>query len=95
MATGLDIHFSALDDCRIVARTVRGKFGDLADGYPARSPDSSIFGRLDDSGALADAVHLVETTADSEFGKAKSLIEGVETALGQVQDNVRRANDPR
>jgi hypothetical protein len=91
---GLDIHFDALDDCRTSAKTLIGKFGDLADGYPAERPDSTIFGRLSDSSALADAVRGVETTCDSEFGKAKSLVESVERALDLVQDNVRKANDP-
>ncbi|MEV0236476.1 hypothetical protein [Nonomuraea sp. NPDC050786] len=91
---GLDIHFDALDDCRSSAKTLIGKFGDLADGYPAGRPDSTIFGKLGDSSALADAVSTVETTADSEFGQVKSLVESVERALDQVQENVRRANDP-
>ncbi|MFG1703413.1 hypothetical protein ACFLIM_09475 [Nonomuraea sp. M3C6] len=91
---GLDIHFDALDDCRTSAKTLKGKFGDLADDYPADRPDSTIFGRLGDSSALADAVRSVETTADNEFGKAKSLMESVERALDLVQDNVRRANGP-
>ncbi|TDC02125.1 hypothetical protein E1267_30070 [Nonomuraea longispora] len=91
---GLDIHFDALDDCRTSARTVAGKFLDLAEAYPHDRPDSTIFGRLSDSSALADAVRDVELAADSEFGKAKSLVSGVERALDLVQDNVRRANNP-
>jgi hypothetical protein len=91
---GLDIHFEALDDCRTSAKTLMGKFGDLADGYPAERPDSTIFGRLGGSSGLADAVRAVETACDSEFGKAKSLLESVERALDLVQDNVRRANEP-
>ncbi|GAA2210613.1 hypothetical protein GCM10009850_060720 [Nonomuraea monospora] len=91
---GLDIHFDALDDCRTATRTLSGQFGDLADGYPAERPDSTIFGRLGGSSGLADAVRTVETTCDSEFGKARSLLKSVERALDVVQDNVRRANDP-
>jgi hypothetical protein len=91
---GLDIHFEALDDCRTSAKTVSGKFGDLAEGYPARSADSSIFGKLAGSAGLAAAVDKVESTADGEFGKAKSLVESVERALDLVEDNVRKANSP-
>ncbi|NUR88107.1 MAG: hypothetical protein HOY71_28810 [Nonomuraea sp.] len=91
---GLDIHFDALDDCRIAAKTVAGKFGDLAEGYPAKAADSSIFGKLADSSALATAVDLVESTADREFGKAKSLVQSVERALDLVESNVRKANTP-
>ncbi|NUO96804.1 MAG: hypothetical protein HOV96_15060 [Nonomuraea sp.] len=91
---GLDIHFDALDDCRTAAKTVAGKFGDLADGYPAKAADSSIFGKLAGSSALATAVDLVESTADREFGKAKSLVQSVERALDLVESNVRKANSP-
>ncbi|MGW4412185.1 hypothetical protein ACWEJ6_49880 [Nonomuraea sp. NPDC004702] len=91
---GLDIHFEALDDCRIAAKTVAGKFGDLAEGFPAGAADSSIFGKLADSAALATAVDQVESVADREFGKAKSLVQSVERALDLVESNVRKANSP-
>ncbi|GAA3719158.1 hypothetical protein GCM10022224_101250 [Nonomuraea antimicrobica] len=92
---GFDIHFDALDDCRTSTKTLVGKFGDLAESYPAQRPDSTIFGRLEGSSGLADAVLDVETTCDSEFGKAKSLLDSVERALSLVEETVRRANDPR
>ncbi|WP_336207641.1 hypothetical protein [Nonomuraea sp. LPB2021202275-12-8] len=90
----LDIHFDALDDCRSAAKRLAGKFGELAEGYPAETTSSSIFGKLAGVSALATAVDGVEKTASSEFGKAKTLVEGVERALDQVQDNVRTANKP-
>ncbi|MFI6918569.1 hypothetical protein ACIBIZ_01350 [Nonomuraea spiralis] len=94
MMAGLDIHFDALDDCRIAANGVVGKFGDLADDYPAKAADSTIFGKLADSSALATVVDRVENTADREFSKAKSLVQSVERAMDLVQSNVRKANSP-
>ncbi|MEU1386289.1 MULTISPECIES: hypothetical protein [unclassified Nonomuraea] len=91
---GLDIHFEALDDCRIAAHAVANKFGDLADGFPATAVDSSIFGKLAGSSALATVVDGVEGVTDRECGKAKSLVQSVERALDLVESNVRKANDP-
>ncbi|MFJ2030196.1 hypothetical protein [Streptosporangium sp. NPDC087985] len=89
---GTDIHFDALDQCRTTTKKLAGKYGDLGGTYPATSTDSSIFGRLADSGALAGAVDMIENTVDSELGQVKSKLEGVERALDDVQENVRKVN---
>ncbi|MFD8532942.1 hypothetical protein ACFV0L_36585 [Streptosporangium canum] len=90
----LDIHFDALDDCRTAAKKLAGKFGDLAETYPAQSTDSSIFGKLTSSSALAAAVDGIEKTVDSEMGNVKSKLEGVERALSTVEENLRSVKYP-
>ncbi|GGL56175.1 hypothetical protein [Planomonospora parontospora] len=89
---GVDLHYEALERCRTAAKTLAGKFADLGAGYPAKGTDSSVFGRLADSSALATAVDEVETAVDGELGHATSRLKGVERALDLVQDNVRGAN---
>ncbi|GAA4233995.1 archaellum component FlaC [Streptosporangium album] len=89
---GTDIHFDALEQCRTTTKKLAGKYGDLADTYPATSADSSIFGRLTDSSALASAIDTIEKMVDDELGQVKNKLEGVERALDTVQENVRGAN---
>ncbi|MGW0811380.1 hypothetical protein [Nonomuraea sp. NPDC002799] len=89
---GLALHFQALDDCGSAARGVAREIADLVSGYPAKSTDSSIFGKLADSSGLAALIDKVENVVDSELGDAQGKFEGVERALDKVRDNVRAAN---
>ncbi|MEV4251515.1 hypothetical protein AB0J63_50285 [Streptosporangium canum] len=90
----IDVHFDALDDCRTAARKLMGKFGALAETYPAQSTDSSIFGKLTSSSALAAAVDEIEKTVDSEMGIVQSKLDGVEHALGTVWETLRNVKYP-
>ncbi|GGQ02559.1 hypothetical protein GCM10010140_35920 [Streptosporangium pseudovulgare] len=89
---GVDIHFQMLDQCRTTAKTLAGKFEELGGQYPAKTADSSVFGRLTDSSGLAAALDTVEKTLDDQLGRVGKKLRLVERALDQVQDNVRGAN---
>ncbi|MFI7697916.1 hypothetical protein [Nonomuraea sp. NPDC049480] len=88
----LDLHFQALEDCASAARKVARELADVVSTYPAKSTDSSIFGKLTGSSGLAGVIDEVEGMVDGELGHAKSKLEGVERALDKVRDNVRTAN---
>ncbi|SFL23791.1 hypothetical protein SAMN05216275_1892 [Streptosporangium canum] len=90
----LDIHFDALDDCRTAAKKIAGKFGDLAETYPAQTTDSSMFGRLTSSSELATLVDGIEKTVDSEMGDVQNKLKGVERALSTVEENLRSVKYP-
>jgi hypothetical protein len=88
----VDVHLKALEDCGHVANILYKEFKDIADGYPAKGADATIFGRLDGAGKLAGLLDTVEGDLAEEFGKAQSNLKGVEHALDLVRDNVRGAN---
>ncbi|SNS79726.1 hypothetical protein SAMN05216276_101685 [Streptosporangium subroseum] len=91
---GLDLHFDALEQCRTATNKVVKQFRALSGLYPAQGSDSSIFGKLADSSALATALDDVEKTIDSELGSVTSKLDAVERALDDVQRNVRKADNP-
>ncbi|MEV7009906.1 hypothetical protein [Streptosporangium sp. NPDC051022] len=89
---GIDYNYDALEQCRTTAKKLVGKFGELGDPYPARGTDSTVFGRLTDSAALAAALDGVEKTVDDELANVTGKLRDVERALNDIEDNVRRAN---
>lgn len=89
---GIDYNYDALEQCRTTAKKLVGKFGELGDPYPAKGTDSTVFGRLTDSSALATAVDGIERTVDEELANVTGKLKDVERALNDIEDNVRAAD---
>jgi hypothetical protein len=86
------LYFQTLDDCRGAAQKLATKFEEVGGQYPAKSADSTIFGKLTDSSGLAAILDQVETVVDSELGKVASNLRSIERALDKVEDNIRDAD---
>ncbi|MBX6385162.1 MAG: hypothetical protein IRZ07_19695 [Microbispora sp.] len=90
---GFDIHFQALESCRIAVRKAWGQYESLHGGLPeAPGTPAAVFGHVDGAAALADAVDTAYAALTAEVGDARTKLKGVEQALESVQDNVRTAN---
>jgi hypothetical protein len=88
----LGLNYQALSRCASAARRAAGELAGLGDAYPAKSTDSTIFGKLGSSSGLAVAVDDIEKMVGSELGHADRKLRGVERALDRVESNVRAAN---
>jgi hypothetical protein len=88
----VDVHYSALDQLRSSVKTQTGKLGAVGDklGQSATVP-ASIFGKLDGADQMASSVGQIELLAAHEIGMGRSRLQGVETAVDQVETNLRKA----
>lgn len=89
---GLSVQYKALENGEAAANRLSKHFRELGIGYPAGTTDSTIFGKLDDSSALAGLVDELETEAGDEMGAARSRLSSVGAALDKVWTNVHRAD---
>lgn len=89
---GFSLQFQALEDGESAARRLAKDYGELASGYPAKGADSSIFGRLDGSAALAALLDRVEETVGDELEFAKRRLTDVERTLDRVWQVIRNTN---
>ncbi|WP_329085337.1 MULTISPECIES: hypothetical protein [unclassified Streptosporangium] len=91
---GIDLHFQALEQCRKdvgkLANEVRDEVGD---NHPASPSNTSDYGKLTGSAALAGLVDDLEKLIDDELRQVTEKLKGVERAMSGVQDNVRGADD--
>ncbi|MBB6346158.1 hypothetical protein ACWGH8_23250 [Nonomuraea muscovyensis] len=89
---GLSLQYQALEDGEAAANRLSKRYKELAGGYPAGTADSSIFGKLDDSSALAGLLDEMETEVGDELGAAQSKLSSVGSALDKVWTYVYRAD---
>ncbi|MER7207237.1 hypothetical protein [Streptosporangium sp. NPDC000239] len=89
---GIDYSYDALEQCRTTVHELMKNFGELGGPYPAKTTDSTIFGRLTDSSALAEFLDGIEKTVDGELTNVTGKLKDVERALNDIEDNVRTAN---
>lgn len=91
----MDIHYEALEACRVAANKASGRFGALNEGIPkaAKKPtDAAAFGKVAGAAALAAALNAAWSTLSLELVDARDKLKGVEQALETVQDNVANAH---
>ncbi|MFG3437605.1 hypothetical protein ACGF0J_10215 [Nonomuraea sp. NPDC047897] len=89
---GLSLQYRALEDGEAAANRLSKQFRELGLAYPAGTTDSSAFGELGDSSALAGLVDEMETEVGEEMGAAQSKLSGVGSALDTVWTYVHRAD---
>ncbi|GAA0846727.1 hypothetical protein ACFQVD_39960 [Streptosporangium amethystogenes subsp. fukuiense] len=91
---GIDLHFQALERCRTKVGKLANRIRDeLSDDHPAPPSNTSDYGDLTGSAALAGLVDTLEGLIHEELQQVREKLGGVEHALETVQNNVRGAND--
>ncbi|WP_327087506.1 hypothetical protein OIE66_35030 [Nonomuraea sp. NBC_01738] len=99
MAEGqVDVHYKALDDCRIQVNWVGGRidvegtFKDIGMTAPAATTDSNLFGTLAGAHDLAGKMDKIWKSIGQEFTDAKAKLKATEDAISLVETNLRDAN---
>ncbi|MCO1579670.1 MULTISPECIES: hypothetical protein [unclassified Crossiella] len=85
----------ALESCRTTVAGQAGQFGAVGDRFPQGGANAAMFGKLADSGALAQALDALDKSMNAEFEAAQTLLGKVERALDAVQrtvEDTERAN---
>jgi hypothetical protein len=85
-------NLDAIEHCRTTVSTLTGPAAAAGDGLPKDVP-SSVFGELDNSGAMASALNGLTAKAIGEYEKAKSVLEGVDRALDAILTTVKNVED--
>lgn len=81
-----------IDNARQAIGSEAGKFGSVGDAIPA-SVDAGMFGRLGNSGAVAQAASALCATLRGEYAKAESLIGDIERAMDSMGQNTNDTED--
>ena len=83
----------AINACMRKAQDYKPKFGDISDSFPQVCTDSSVYGTLPSSAAVAQAVDELNTAMHNQFDAAETKLEQVARALDAVVQSVQNTED--
>ena len=86
-------NIDAINACMRTAQDYKPKFGEISDSFPQVCTDSSVYGQLPSSAAVAQAVDALNSAMHTQFDAAEAKLDQVARALDAVVQSVQNTED--